>query len=247
MAKTDLRPDGGSGRMDGAWSGARRWFLLILNLVIVLLTAVAIVQMLNSRGNKLLTTYGIANLKYFTVLSNIFEGIASLCLAFRLLAAGRGGQRAFRRMFLLKYMAACSVALTFLVVALFFGPLYGHFLLYEGSNFWFHLVIPVLAMLEFIFLDRFDELRFRDTLFAALPPLVYGLAYCVNLLINGVGTPPDHLNDIYGFLLWGLPVGLCIFAGILLVAWAAGILLRLGNRALRKEAESVTTGEDKNI
>ncbi len=210
--------------------------VLYVNLLIALLTAIGVVQMLLTRGDRPLTSYGAANLKYFTVLSNIFEGAASLFLAVHLMGGARNDVP--RWIFRIKFVAAAAVSLTFLVVGLFFGTMFGHRLFYQGSNFWFHLVIPLLAILEFIFLDRFGELRFRDTGLAILPALIYGLAYCVNLLVNGVGTPPDHINDIYGFLLWGLPVGLCIFAAILLLSWIAGALLRLGNRARRKTTQS---------
>ncbi len=225
-----------------------RQAVLCVNLLIVLLTALGAVIMLLTRGGGPLKSYGIANLKYFTVLSNIFEGVVSLFLAVHLMGGAQNGVP--RWIFRLKYIAAAAVFLTFLVVGLFFAPIYtlflhanaggpsaepggGMLLFYQGANFWFHLVIPVIAIAEFILLDRFGELRFRDTRLAVLPPLIYGIAYCVNLLINGVGTPPDHINDIYFFLSWGLPVGLCIFAAILLLGWIAGILLRQGNRAGR--------------
>ena len=222
----------------------RGGLLLGWNLAIVVMTAIGCVVMLFfGSEDGILVAHGAENLKFFTVLSNLFEGLVSLILALRLWRIRRGRAAGIPHgLFLLKLIACVTVTVTFLVVALFFGPLYGYLILYEGANLWFHLVIPLLAILEFIFLDRFDELSFRETLLPVLAPLIYGLLYCLNLLANGVGTGPDT-NDFYGFLLWGLPVGLCIFAGILLLVWAAGVLLRLGNRAGRKRNTERTGGK----
>ena len=60
---------------------------------------------------------------------------------------------------------------------------------------------------------------------AVIPPLVYGTIYLLNNVINGIGEWPDT-NDWYLFLAWGYPVGLCIFAGIGLVTWLIGYILR---------------------
>lgn len=178
-----------------------------------------------------LSTLGLANMRYFTVLSNILEGIASLLLAIRLGRIRRGRAEGIPHwLYLLKFLAAVMVAVTFLVVALFFGPWVGYLSLYRGANFWFHLIIPVLAMAEFILLDRFDRVSRRETLLAPLPALVYGLAYALNLIIHGVGEPPDP-NDFYGFASWGLGVGFGIFALILLMSWGVGCGLRRLNAA----------------
>lgn len=165
----------------------------------------------------MLTDTGIRSLKYFTVLSNIFEGTA--CIVW--IAAGREKSAAAER---LKYMAAVSVALTFLTVMLFLGPLYGYLAMLEGVNFFLHLLVPVLALAECIFLTDTTYTK-RDNLLAVIPMLLYGTVYLANNLINGTGQWPDT-NDWYGFLNWGLPVGLGIFAALCLITWLAGAFIR---------------------
>ena len=213
----------------------KRTPLLIVNILIVLLTVlgVCITQLVRSDG--LLIAEGLHNLKYFTVLSNILEGIASLVLAVRLIRLRRGRADGIPHwMYVLKLVSASAVAVTFFVVALFFGPWVGYGLLYRDANLFFHLVIPVLAMGEFVALDRFDSVTLGETALCAAPELLYGLGYLLNLLINGIGVWPDT-NDFYGFTTWGWGVGFMIFAAILLLGWGAGCLLRLGSRAGRSE------------
>ena len=205
--------------------------LLVWNLVIGALALFALVLTVFFGEETAFSSRGWSNLKYFTVLSNLLEGGVSLVLAVRLgsmLRTGRGavGPALVRW----KLTAAAAVSVTFLVVALFFGPWVGYGALYRNANLWYHLVIPLLAAAEFLFLDRFGPLPFRATLWAFLPELIYGLAYLANLLLRGVGEG-RQTNDFYGFVHWGLPVGLGIFAAILLTGWGSAVLLRWGNRA----------------
>jgi len=213
----------------------RSRFLIVYNAVVFAAVLVAWTDMAFFSQEGMLSDLGLRNMKYFTVLSNVFEAIVSLALAVCLARVRRGrAARVPHGVFLLKFLAAVTVAVTFLVVALFFGLWVGYRPLYLGANFWFHLVVPVLAMAEFVLFDRFDAVTLRETAWAPLPALAYGAVYTVNVLVNGAGSDPDA-NDFYGFVHWGYPVGFGIFAGILFTSWAAGCLLRLGNRAGRKE------------
>ena len=219
-------------------------FVYYWNLVIALLVLFAWLQMTLFGSEAALSSLGLVNLKFFTVLSNLLEGIASLFYA-RALHLVIHGRRAHtpHLAFVLKLISAVCVRLTFLVVLLFLGPMFGHAAMYVGANFWFHLMIPLLSMAEFVFLDRNGRISMRDTLWALLPVLLYGSVYLLNVLINGVGEWP-HRNDFYGFATWGVPVGILIFAAILGLQWALALLLRLGNHAASKigSSESASVG-----
>lgn len=196
----------------------------VLNILIIAMAVVGTVLMLFFRGNDAtLQASGIANLKYFTVLSNEFCGIVAVYSLVRQL---RGQEQPM----LLKLMAAAAVGLTFLVIAAFLGPLYGLLKMYRRANFFFHLVLPLTAMAEYVLtgVDAAGEVRmipFRWTLYTMIPVLIYGAFYLGNILINGVGVWPDT-NDFYGFVNWGLPVGIGIFAVILTATWGIACALR---------------------
>lgn len=175
-------------------------------------------------GEGTLAENGLGNLKYFTVLSNLFEGIASLIW----LISQRSDNKTGHRVEQIKYIAAASVALTFTVVMGFLGPLYGYASMFRGANLFFHLIIPVVSMAEIILLSD-EEYTKRDNNLTVIPPLVYGTGYLVNVLINGIGEWPDT-NDWYLFLAWGYPVGILIFACICLITW----LLALAMRKIRR-------------
>ena len=213
--------------INSAPNGSRSLGVLVLNLIIVILVIVGtIVMMLSKASATGLMGSGIENLRYYTVLSNEFAGIVAAC---QLIALYRG--KGYLRV--LKLTATTAVSLTFLVVAGFFGPFYGWIQLYRGSNLFFHLIVPILCVIELLTAGFKEPLTIKQCLTASLSTVVYGFAYLINILINGIGEWPDS-NDWYGFLNWGMGVGLIIFAGIVLTAFGVACLLRFIKNITRK-------------
>lgn len=196
-------------------------FEIILNLIIVIFTVIGIILMLTSKAEEgALQSSGFENFKFYTVLTNVFCGIvASVFLFFKLLKNDTEKIRA------LKLAAVVGVAITFAVVAFMFGPLYGFLQFYKRGNLYFHLLLPVTAMIEFIVVRR-KKMPFRYAVFAAVPTLLYAIGYLLNILINGIGGAWPDTNDFYGFLNWGWPVGIAIFTGIPLTAFGVACIFR---------------------
>ena len=195
---------------------------IVLNILIAAIVFAAWISMFLS-GEGRLSSAGFASLKYFTVLSNLLAGAAA---AVWLRSRGERAE-------VLKYVATVAVAITFAVTAFFLGAIYGHAVLYKGANLWLHLIVPVLCMAEQLFLPG-KLLSARENLLVIVPVVLYGTGYLVNIILNGVGEWPDT-NDWYGFVLWGLPVGIVIFAGICLTAWLLGLLFRKAGRRFYRE------------
>ena len=187
----------------------------IINLcigVLVLFTWLSMTFRLGPLGEQ--SEGGFGNLKFFTVLTNLFQGGVSLAYFF--------GVRVGRW----KYASTTAMALTFCVVLLVLGPRRGYDVMYSGANFFSHLVVPVLAMVDFLAFDRTCSFTLRDSFFTMIPLAVYGLFYGGNLLINGVEG-----NDWYGFAKGGPVIALGIFVFALVVNWLIAVLLRLPRRA----------------
>ena len=205
----------------------RIWSSRMLNILIVAFAVTGTVIMLRHKGDgEGLASSGVSNLKYFTVLSNEFCGIiAALWLVCDLLGK--------KLPVVLKLTAASAVALTFLIVAAFLAPMYPDLNLYENANLWFHLILPLTAVIEFVILRTDKKIPFKFTVVSALPAVLYGIGYLVNILVNGKGEWPDT-NDWYGFLNWGYPVGMAIFACIVLMDFAMSVLMRALNNRINK-------------
>ena len=198
----------------------------ICNILIALMVIGAWVFMMSNRGG-LLSSTGLSSLKYFTTLSNLFVAVVSVVISVRLLMRLNGKSVTISRtLFMFKYMAVSAVGVTFVVVIVMLAPFLGLAALYKGANLWFHLIVPVFSAAEFVAFENFCHIRLRDAVLCGMPPLVYGLVYIINILINGVGEWPNA-NDLYGFARWGIPIGIAIFAVIVLIGIACGLLLRL--------------------
>lgn len=168
---------------------------------------------------------GLNSMKYFTVLSNLLEGFASIVW----LVSSRKNGKASSRAELLKYIAAAAVGLTCVVVLTFLGPLYGYPAMFKGGSLFMHLLTPLIAIAEIIFLSDVTYTR-KDNRLVMLSPLIYGAFYLGNNVINGIGEWPDT-NDWYLFLTWGYPVGIFIFAVICVVIWLLGLAMRKLHRS----------------
>lgn len=194
-----------------------------VNIFLVLATIGAwLVMCFSAPGTLALNGFG--SLKYFTVQSNLLVGFVAIAW---LIYTGKGEAASgtvIARIELLKYIAAAAVGLTFTTVIGFLGPIYGYPAMFEGANLFLHLIGPIGAMLEIIFLSETSFTR-KDNRLVMISPLIYGLGYLANNLINGFGEWPDT-NDWYFFFHWGYPVGILIYAILLTVTWLLGFLMR---------------------
>ena len=211
---------------------------ILLNLFTAIMPFAAWLSMLGGASG-VLSSHGLASLKYFTVLSNLFEGIASLAWLLTVLKYSRAensramhsadsgcteNRPAMHRAEAVKFTASLCVLLTFTVVMVFLGPLFGYPSMFKGANFWLHLVVPLAALAEMVFLVR-ENITLRETACSVLPVVVYGCFYLGNILLHGV-RDENGWNDFYGFVTWGLPAGLGIFALICLFVFLAGLVMR---------------------
>lgn len=199
------------------------------NGIIAGLVGVAWLQMILG-DEALLSSGGLSSLKYFTTLSNVFEGVSCIIwIIFNMAFAKSEKSRKFVDG--LKYAACVCVALTFLTVIIFLGPMFGYDHMFTDANLWFHLVIPLLSIAEFVFFNQ-RRVGFRENLVTVVPMLLYGTVYLVNILINGIGESPNA-NDLYGFATWGIPIGIVIFAILCGITYGIGLVLRLANKKLQ--------------
>ncbi|MBO4498209.1 MAG: hypothetical protein J5739_08390, partial [Lachnospiraceae bacterium] len=61
----------------------------------------------------------------------------------------------------------------------------------------------------------------KGALITVLGPAVYGTVYVIQYLSRGMVREADW----YSFIVWGLPIGMCIFLVLMLIAWGLSVLL----------------------
>ncbi len=197
---------------------------VFINLFVGIVTFLAWIYMAFFSQHQVLASNGWSSLRFFTVLSNLLNGAVSLCSVWWT----KQNKEITTAKKVWKLTATASVGLTFLTVAVFLGPLYGYELMFNGANFWFHLVLPVLSMVSYMFFEKEFRLSFRYTFFAVLAPFFYSVGYVGNLLVNGVGEWPDR-NDFYGFVTWGVPIAGVIALSVYLMTWGIAVVLNRVN------------------
>lgn len=154
---------------------------------------------------------GFGYFKAFTVDSNVFCGIVSLLVAIfdlRSLLKNRSSYPHWLRV--LQLSAVASVVLTFVTVLFLLGPIRlingkDFWELYSGSLFFYHLLLPVLAMVAFVFFCP-EKINFKKSeyIIAALPMIIYMIVYIVNVLI--LKSWPDFYNFTFGGNLFIVPI-----------------------------------------
>lgn len=141
-----------------------------------------------------------AQKRYFTTLSNLFSALVALllmALEIGLMAKGGGMADLPRWAVVLKYVATVSVAVTFLTVMVFLGPIYGYKSQLEGTGAWVHAAGPILAILVFGLLEKGIRLSAGEALLGLLPTLIYGIYYLYMVIVKT--EKKGGWEDFYAF------------------------------------------------
>ena len=143
-----------------------------------------------------LITNGWGLFKFFTVQSNVLFGFVALAFGIVEIMMITGKKSAMpRALVILKYVSTVGVTLTFLTVALYLSPINskGYFALFTGTNFFYHFLVPVAAIVTY-FLEG-EKMPFKCTFFGMAHFALYGVFYILNGVThieNGVVAYPTY-------------------------------------------------------
>lgn len=195
---------------------------LVLNAAVVVLELIGLSLSVGSHGAGLF--------QFYTEDSNIFALASSLLFCVYAIKGCRDKSAAVPRwVHLLKYISACCLAVTFIVVITVLAPMAGEdgyrFMLFGGSMLYHHFLCPVIALISFIFFEKEPRLEAKSGLYALIPTLVYAfIVLALNILRVIEGPYPFfHVYEqpLYASVLW--------FIGIIGGAYALAWLVRFLN------------------
>lgn len=202
---------------------------IVVNAAIAVLTLYAWLSLAMGWGTDAgrLSARGVASLKYFTVLSNLLSAGVSLACVFFLVQVG------FLPLWLLalRLVAASAVSLTLLTVVVLLGPSYGWKMMFSGGNLWLHLVLPLLAVVDCVFLCPVGMVPVWATVLAMLPTALYAVWYVHRVRLHG-REENGVLYDFYGFLRWGDDKIFIVAVVMLLITWGIALALWLASGLL---------------
>ena len=202
---------------------------LVLNVLMALIAVLAWISVVRGRGDdRNLMTHGLASLKYYTVLSNLFSGVASAVYALQMLSSG-GNPAGW--VLALKLAGTTVVMVTFLTVMLFLGPTMGWAPMFMAGNLWLHLVLPLAALIDLCLWVPLAGLPFAATLVPVAFTALYAVWYMRRVLRHGVESD-GVVYDFYGFCRWGKDKIALVVKVMLSATWVIALLLMLANRLI---------------
>ena len=215
---------------------------LILNIFIFLMVLVATIVMFTGfkfmHGPEVtLDCSNIEMFKFFTVDSNIFMAMVALIFSiYEILLLKNKIKEIPKFTYILKFMGTSAVTLTFLVVFSYLGWIAkdGLFSLLMNSNLFLHLLVPITSIVTFIYFEKSDKLKFKDTFFGLIPMLVYAVFYVCNVFIhthNGVVSPQ---YDFYYFVYHGVWTAVIVIPIIIGINYIGSLILWRLNRKGKK-------------
>jgi len=150
---------------------------------------------------------GVPIYSYYTVQSNVFMGIVSFVFANREYQVLRGRKKEIPLLYyIFKMVATVAVSLTFFVVFAIFGFMSkgGHIPLLKNSYLFFHLIIPVISILNYVIFEKTNIIKFKYIFYGLLPTFLYEIYYTINILMNMKNGAVSVKNDWHYFTQNGL-------------------------------------------
>ena len=199
-------------------------FLLVLAGTIVMMTI----------GSGALAENSLSVFKYFTFQSNIFMGVVAFIYGYyQLLILLNKKDKIPHVLLVFNHVGVTAVGLTFLIVILFLAPGYGFDKMYNNANLFFHALVPIVAMLNYMFLEKECSFKFINTLFSIIPSLLYGIVYFI--VVASLNAYGDINIDFYMFGANGPLIGAFNFIAVMSIAYGFGVAIYFINRLVFKK------------
>lgn len=160
----------------------------------------------------------LSMLKFYTVDSNIIMGVVALITALEQKKIIEGKlEKLPVWCYILNLVGVVGVTLTMLVTVFYLTPLLGFIMCFNNSNFFLHLVNPILSIVTFIGFENSKEIAFKHTFTGIVTMIIYAVYYCLVSVVNSTNGFVNEGYDWYGFFAWGLKIGFTIVVPLIIV------------------------------
>lgn len=139
--------------------------------------------------------------------------------------------------YVLKFIGTVGTSLTLFTVLFYLSPLLGSqfWKLFVNTNLFFHLIVPVLGIVSFIFFEYQKEIKRYFTYVGVAPMIIYGTWYTINALTHMVDGLVDSKYDIYGFTAKGMGVAAVAMIVMVLFTYLLSFLLYFFNKKMNEK------------
>lgn len=212
---------------------------LVLNIIIVLLVILGSIFMFTGfkfmPSNSKLEAGSIEMFRYFTVDSNILAGIVSLVMIiYEIKLLNNKISTIPDTIYILKFISTSAVSLTFLTTAIFLTPQYGIYNLYSNTNLFFHLIVPLLAIISYISLENHNS-KYKYAILGIIPMFIYSIYYVSMIIVNLNNGGLTYKYDFYGFLRGNINNAYMVLPIMYLVTYLISLTLIKLNKVLNNK------------
>jgi len=182
-------------------------------------------------ASKLLEATRMEMFKFYTIDSNILVGIISFILViWETKLLNKKVKVIPNSIYVLKFVATSAIILTFITTLFFLVPQYGLYAMYNNSNLFFHLIVPVLAIVSYVFFEKHNN-KYKYAILGIIPMFLYSIYYAGMIIINLDNGGLTYKYDFYGFLQGNINNIYIVIPVIYLVTYLFALLLiRLNKR-----------------
>ena len=199
---------------------------VILNFLIVLFEIVGVVLSLKRRG--------VEAFLYYTELTNYLTLLISLLYVIVGIIVLKNNSKIPSWLINIRYASTVGLILTFMVVLCILVPLTPSefvFYFFGDSNLYQHFICPILAVISFIFFERFAAIKKTVIWYGVFPTLIYGLIL-ISLNACKIIIGPYPFFFVYDFP-WYITV--LLLSGILsLTLFISWIVIVICNKLSKK-------------
>ena len=175
------------------------WINLILSTFIVVGVFASVARNLVAQPTEIVEEVGLKTFRMFTVLSNMLVGItASMSIPFAVDGIRQKNYHLPRWIVDLTLISVSSITLTFVISVFLLAPRAGFIpILLSGSNLFMHTLIPISAIVLFLFINPYHTVKLKTALLALLPVIAYAVTYFISAI--AVGEENGGWRDHYHF------------------------------------------------
>lgn len=214
------------------------WLNLGLSIILVICVFASIVINLLANPTEVVQEVGLKTFRMFTVLSNMFVGVTSaMTIPFAVDGIRQKNYHLPRWIMNMTLLSVTSIAVTFVITLFILSPQAGFVLMMATrSNLMLHTIVPLIALVSFLFINTYHTIKFRTTLYAVAPVLLYALFYLVLAIV--IGEKNGGWRDHYHFQ--ELMPWYFVFVVILLLAFGLANLLRFVHNRMHQRDKAAT-------
>ena len=175
------------------------WLNLLLSAVMIVGVFAAVVVNLVSDPNDLVQEVGLKTFRMFTDLSNMLVGItAAMTIPFAVEGLRHKNYHLPRWIMNLTLASVTAVSVTFAISLFLLAPNAGFVrIMLSGTNLLMHTIVPLIAMVSFLFINTYHTIKFKATFFAVIPVALYAACYLVMAIL--IGEENGGWRDHYQF------------------------------------------------